>query len=43
MGVPNLKGVAVVSALFDRENVLAETKKLHALLMEASSSSSKIQ
>ncbi|KAB5563718.1 hypothetical protein DKX38_003772 [Salix brachista] len=39
MGVPNLKGVAVVSALFDRENVLAETKKLHALLMEASSSS----
>lgn len=38
MGLPNLKGVAVVSALFDRENVLAETKKLHALLMEASSS-----
>ncbi|KAJ6696454.1 PHOSPHOMETHYLPYRIMIDINE KINASE [Salix koriyanagi] len=41
MGVPNLKGVAVVSALFDRENVLAETKKLHALLMETSSSSKK--
>ncbi|CAK7357058.1 unnamed protein product [Dovyalis caffra] len=34
MEVPNLKGVAVVSALFDRENVLTETKKLHDLLME---------
>ncbi|KAM6554288.1 hypothetical protein CsatB_015050 [Cannabis sativa] len=29
-----LKGVAVVSALFDRECVLTETKKLHSVLME---------
>ncbi|KAK3016332.1 hypothetical protein RJ639_007312 [Escallonia herrerae] len=36
-GVPNLKGVAVVSALFDQECVLTETKKLHAVLMEAAS------
>ncbi|KAB2628393.1 thiamine biosynthetic bifunctional enzyme TH1 [Pyrus ussuriensis x Pyrus communis] len=35
MGVPNLKGVAVVSALFDRECVLTETRKLHAVLTEA--------
>ncbi|KAM5574392.1 thiamine biosynthetic bifunctional enzyme TH1, chloroplastic [Rosa sericea] len=35
IGVPNLKGVAVVSALFDRECVLTETKKLRTLLMEA--------
>ncbi|KAL6180618.1 hypothetical protein ACLB2K_047279 [Fragaria x ananassa] len=35
IGVPNLKGVAVVSALFDRECVLTETKKLRALLTEA--------
>ncbi|KAL5856965.1 hypothetical protein ACOSQ3_004423 [Xanthoceras sorbifolium] len=34
IGVPNLKGVAVVSALFDRECVLTETKKLHAVLTE---------
>ncbi|XP_059653535.1 thiamine biosynthetic bifunctional enzyme TH1, chloroplastic [Cornus florida] len=32
--VPNLKGVAVVSALFDRECVLTETRKLHSILME---------
>ncbi|KAL8143349.1 hypothetical protein V2J09_016381 [Rumex salicifolius] len=32
LGIPNLKGVAVVSALFDGECVLTETKKLHALL-----------
>lgn len=32
LGVPSLKGVAVVSALFDRDCVLTETKKLHALL-----------
>ncbi|KAK2966677.1 hypothetical protein RJ640_002375 [Escallonia rubra] len=37
IGVPNLKGVAAVSALFDRECVLTETKKLHAALMEAAS------
>ncbi|KAG8646102.1 hypothetical protein MANES_10G122900v8 [Manihot esculenta] len=36
-GVSNLKGVAVVSALFDRESVLAETRNLHAILMEAAS------
>ncbi|XP_047307511.1 thiamine biosynthetic bifunctional enzyme TH1, chloroplastic [Impatiens glandulifera] len=34
IGAPNLKGVAVVSALFDRENVFAETFKLHSLLNE---------
>ncbi|KAF7126622.1 hypothetical protein RHSIM_Rhsim11G0127400 [Rhododendron simsii] len=34
IGVPTLKGVAVVSALFDRESVLVETRKLHALLKE---------
>ncbi|GAV61188.1 TMP-TENI domain-containing protein/Phos_pyr_kin domain-containing protein [Cephalotus follicularis] len=34
IGVPNLKGVAVVSALFDRECVLTETRKLHAVLKE---------
>ncbi|EOX98093.1 hypothetical protein QUC31_015354 [Theobroma cacao] len=35
IGVPNLKGVAVVSALFDRECVLTETRKLHAMLSES--------
>ncbi|XP_022957337.1 thiamine biosynthetic bifunctional enzyme TH1, chloroplastic isoform X1 [Cucurbita moschata] len=35
IGVPNLKGVAVVSALFDRQCVLEETLKLHATLVEA--------
>ncbi|KAK9929176.1 hypothetical protein M0R45_026282 [Rubus argutus] len=35
IGVPNLKGVAVVSAMFDRECVFTETRKLHTLLMEA--------
>ncbi|BFG19853.1 hypothetical protein CerSpe_061270 [Prunus speciosa] len=35
IGVPNLKGVAVVSAIFDSECVLTETRKLHAVLMEA--------
>ncbi|XP_052192267.1 thiamine biosynthetic bifunctional enzyme TH1, chloroplastic isoform X2 [Diospyros lotus] len=34
IGVPTLKGVAVVSALFDRESVLTETRKMHALLKE---------
>nr|GEU80943.1 thiamine biosynthetic bifunctional enzyme TH1, chloroplastic isoform X1 [Tanacetum cinerariifolium] len=34
LGVVNLEGVAVVSALFDRESVEGETKKLHALLTE---------
>nr|GMC89739.1 thiamine biosynthetic bifunctional enzyme TH1, chloroplastic isoform X2 [Ipomoea batatas] len=29
LGVPNLKGVAVVSALFDRECIATETRKLH--------------
>ncbi|KAE9591901.1 putative transferase [Lupinus albus] len=33
--VPNLKGVAVVSALFDRECVLSETRNLHAVIREA--------
>ncbi|KAI3715687.1 hypothetical protein L6452_22673 [Arctium lappa] len=34
LDVPNLKGVAVVSALFHRECVGTETEKLHALLTE---------
>lgn len=34
LGVRNLKGVAVVSALFDRECIITETKKLHAVLTE---------
>ncbi|KAL3538532.1 hypothetical protein ACH5RR_001898 [Cinchona calisaya] len=34
--VPNLKGVAVVSALFDRESVLTETQKLHKVLLKSS-------
>ncbi|CAK9175696.1 unnamed protein product [Ilex paraguariensis] len=34
LGVPNLKGVAVVSAMFDTESILVETQKLHAVLME---------
>ncbi|KAF5448641.1 hypothetical protein F2P56_029151 [Juglans regia] len=35
--VQNLKGVAVVSALFDRECILTETRKLHAVLKKAAS------
>ncbi|XWS67951.1 hypothetical protein CRYUN_Cryun04dG0048700 [Craigia yunnanensis] len=35
IGIPNLKGVAVVSALFDRECVLTETRKLLAMLSES--------
>ncbi|XP_054804036.1 thiamine biosynthetic bifunctional enzyme TH1, chloroplastic isoform X2 [Prosopis cineraria] len=35
IGMPNLKGVAVVSALFDRECILTETRNLHTLLTEA--------
>ncbi|XP_062177755.1 thiamine biosynthetic bifunctional enzyme TH1, chloroplastic isoform X2 [Alnus glutinosa] len=42
IGVPNLKGVAVVSALFDRESILAETRKLHVVLKEAASMSVQI-
>ncbi|XP_028800917.1 thiamine biosynthetic bifunctional enzyme TH1, chloroplastic-like isoform X1 [Neltuma alba] len=34
-GMPNLKGVAVVSALFDRECILTETKNLHTILSKA--------
>lgn len=34
IGEPNLKGVAVVSALFDRECISTETKNLHALISE---------
>ncbi|XP_020705036.1 probable thiamine biosynthetic bifunctional enzyme, chloroplastic [Dendrobium catenatum] len=32
LGVPNLKGVAVVSALFDQESVATETRRLKSLL-----------
>lgn len=35
LDAPNLKGVAVVSALFDRECVLTEARKLHSVLAEA--------
>lgn len=35
IGVPNLKGVAVVSALFDRECILTETRNLHSVMNEA--------
>ncbi|XVF45233.1 hypothetical protein PTKIN_Ptkin02bG0188700 [Pterospermum kingtungense] len=35
IGAPNLKGVVVVSALFDRECILTETRKLHAILSES--------
>ncbi|KAJ8755651.1 hypothetical protein K2173_022246 [Erythroxylum novogranatense] len=35
LGMPNLEGVAVVSALFDRENILSETRNLHASLIQA--------
>ncbi|KAF6139375.1 hypothetical protein GIB67_026217 [Kingdonia uniflora] len=35
IGAPNLKGVAVVSALFDRECVSSETRKLSDLLSTA--------
>ncbi|CAK8530168.1 unnamed protein product [Lathyrus sativus] len=35
LGVPSLKGVAVVSALFDRECILSETRNLHAVISEA--------
>ncbi|KAB1207061.1 Thiamine biosynthetic bifunctional enzyme TH1, chloroplastic [Morella rubra] len=37
IGAFNLRGVAVVSALFDRECILTETRKFHALLKEAAS------
>ncbi|KAJ6807257.1 phosphomethylpyrimidine kinase/thiamin-phosphate pyrophosphorylase [Iris pallida] len=33
-GVPKLKGVAVVSALFDRECVVTETRRLRSILLE---------
>ncbi|KAL7593341.1 hypothetical protein Lser_V15G34127 [Lactuca serriola] len=35
LGVVNLEGVAVVSAVFDRECVAEETRKLHDLLKES--------
>ncbi|WJX26189.1 beta ketoadipyl CoA thiolase, th1, variant 2 [Trifolium repens] len=35
LGVPTLKGVAVVSALFDRECISTETRNLHTVLSEA--------
>ncbi|XP_073099532.1 probable thiamine biosynthetic bifunctional enzyme, chloroplastic [Elaeis guineensis] len=37
IGVPNLKGVAVVSALFDRESIVSEAQRLRSALMDASS------
>ncbi|XP_068666713.1 thiamine biosynthetic bifunctional enzyme TH1, chloroplastic-like [Aristolochia californica] len=38
LGVPNLKGIAVVSALFDQQYFLTETRSLHSLLMDISAS-----
>ncbi|XP_057811220.1 thiamine biosynthetic bifunctional enzyme TH1, chloroplastic [Salvia miltiorrhiza] len=35
LGVPNLKGVAVVSALFDRESVTSETQGLLSVIMDS--------
>ncbi|KAK4476847.1 hypothetical protein RD792_016009 [Penstemon davidsonii] len=35
LGAPNLEGVAVVSALFDRESVLVETEKLRRMIMDS--------
>nr|XP_051185555.1 probable thiamine biosynthetic bifunctional enzyme, chloroplastic isoform X1 [Lolium perenne] len=35
LGIPNLKGVAVVSALFDRECVMTETRNLSSILTNA--------
>ncbi|KAI3412598.1 Thiamine-phosphate pyrophosphorylase [Psidium guajava] len=37
LGLPNLKGVAVVSALFDRECISTEARKLHEVLSMAAS------
>ncbi|WCJ18360.1 Hydroxymethylpyrimidine/phosphomethylpyrimidine kinase [Euphorbia peplus] len=37
IGVSNLKGVAVVSGLFDQESVVDETRKFHSILTQASS------
>lgn len=34
IGVPNLKGVAVVSALFDRESIVTETQRLKSTLRD---------
>ncbi|XP_073120891.1 thiamine biosynthetic bifunctional enzyme TH1, chloroplastic [Henckelia pumila] len=35
LGVPNLKGVAVVSAVFDRECILSETQKLRRVITDS--------
>ncbi|GAB2278931.1 beta ketoadipyl CoA thiolase, th1 [Dionaea muscipula] len=35
ISVPNLKGIAVVSALFDRECILTEAHKLYSVLQDA--------
>lgn len=35
LGVPNLKGVAVVSAVFDRECILSETRKLRRVIVDS--------
>ncbi|KAJ1419985.1 Thiamine phosphate synthase/TenI [Sesbania bispinosa] len=35
IGVPNLKGVAVVSALFDRKCILSEARNLHAVVSKS--------
>ncbi|KAI6678733.1 hypothetical protein NL676_039529 [Syzygium grande] len=37
LGLPNLKGVAVVSALFDRECISTEARKLHEVLSRSAS------
>lgn len=35
LGVPNLKGVAVVSAVFDRNCILSETQKLRRVIVDS--------
>ncbi|KAL3814500.1 hypothetical protein ACJIZ3_015768 [Penstemon smallii] len=35
LGAPNLEGVAVVSALFDRESILVETEKLRRVIIDS--------
>lgn len=35
LGVPNLKGVAVVSAVFDQECILSETQKLRRVILDS--------
>ncbi|RWW31508.1 hypothetical protein GW17_00003864 [Ensete ventricosum] len=42
ISVPSLKGVAVVSALFDRECIVTEARRLKSILMDSSSPHAKL-